>query len=98
MLPASSMSAHTPLPRRLDLSVGGDDGENLGSRRGGGFQRNLRERENRGSPRTTPPDMHLDPYLNSKGSHRVKGDVCRTRPRKAKFLRPPSILFMFFTR
>lgn len=34
MLPAPSMSAHTPLPCRLDLTVGGDDGENLGSRRG----------------------------------------------------------------
>lgn len=34
MLPAPSMSAHTPLPCRLDLTVGGDDGENLGSWRG----------------------------------------------------------------
>lgn len=33
-LPAPSMSAHMPLPCRLDLTVGGDDGENLGSRRG----------------------------------------------------------------
>lgn len=34
MLPAPSMSAHTPLPCQLDLTVGRDDGENLGSWRG----------------------------------------------------------------
>lgn len=34
MLPALSMSAYTPLPRQLDLMVGGNDGENLGSTRG----------------------------------------------------------------
>lgn len=31
-LPAPSVSAHAPLPCRLDLTAGGDDGENLGSR------------------------------------------------------------------
>lgn len=44
LLPGSSMSAHTPLPCRLDLSVGGDDGENLGSRRGADT-RGIRETE-----------------------------------------------------
>lgn len=39
-LPAPSMAAHTPLPRRSDLAAGRDDGENLGSRRGGRIQRN----------------------------------------------------------
>lgn len=36
MLPAYRMSAHMSLPCRLDLSVGGDDEENLGSRGVGG--------------------------------------------------------------
>lgn len=33
-LPAPSVSTHAPLPCWLDLTAGGDDGENLGSRRG----------------------------------------------------------------
>lgn len=46
-LPAPSMSAHAPLPHRLDLTVGGDDGENLASSRRGWvcekrIRRNLR--------------------------------------------------------
>ncbi|KAI9530196.1 hypothetical protein NQZ68_004213 [Dissostichus eleginoides] len=44
-LPAPSMSAHTPLPCRLDLTVGGDDGENLGSRRGVDPEESERQRE-----------------------------------------------------
>lgn len=44
-LPAPSMSAHTPLPCRLDLTVGGDDGENLGSRRGVDPEESERQRK-----------------------------------------------------
>lgn len=44
-LPAPSMSAHTPLPCRLDLTVGGDDGENLGSWRGVDPEESERQRE-----------------------------------------------------
>lgn len=44
-LPAPSVSTHTPLPCRLDLTAGGDDGENLGSRRGVDPEESERQRE-----------------------------------------------------
>ena len=63
-LPAPSMSAHTPLPCRLDLTVGGDDGENLGSRRGVDPEESERQTEAqkltsipRADPWTARPDM-----------------------------------------
>lgn len=49
-LPAPSMSAHTPLPCRLDLTVGGDDGENLGSRRGVDPEESERQSKTNRSP------------------------------------------------
>ncbi|CAK6954198.1 hypothetical protein NQZ68_004213 [Scomber scombrus] len=49
------MSAHTPLPCRLDLTVGGDDGENLGSRRGVDPEESERQRKDREKPRSLPP-------------------------------------------
>lgn len=63
-LPAPSMSAHTPLPCRLDLTVGGDDGENLGSRRGVDPEESERQTEAQkltsipqADPWTARPDM-----------------------------------------
>lgn len=44
-LPAPSVSTHAPLPCRLDLTAGGDDGENLGSRRGVDPEESERQRE-----------------------------------------------------
>lgn len=49
-LPAPSVSTHTPLPCRLDLMAGGDDGENLGSRRGVDPEESERQREAERSP------------------------------------------------
>lgn len=63
-LPAPSMSAHTPLPCQLDLTVGGDDGENLGSKRGVDPEESERQTEAQkltsipqADPRTARPDM-----------------------------------------
>lgn len=66
-LPAPSMSAHAPLPCRLDLTAGGDDGENLGSR----WRLHPEESERLSSPpapagpslRTPCPDMVVESLL-----------------------------------
>lgn len=63
MLPAPSMSAHTPLPCRLDLTVGGDDGENLGSRRGVDPEESERQRKADRSP-----EAYLQPTGRSSDS------------------------------
>lgn len=62
-LPAPSMSAHTPLPCRLDLTAGGDDGENLGSRRGVDPEESERQRE-----ADTSPEAYLQPTGRSSDS------------------------------
>lgn len=62
-LPAPSMSAHAPLPCRLDLTAGGDDGENLGSRRGVDPEESERQRE-----ADTSPEAYLQPTGRSSDS------------------------------
>lgn len=64
MRPAPSMSTHMPLPCWLDLTVGGDDGENLGSRRGVDPEESERRKRQteaclqpQADPRTASPDM-----------------------------------------
>lgn len=65
-LPAPSVSTHAPLPCRLDLTAGGNDGENLGSRRGVDPEESEGQREQRspetaatGAFRIAHPDMVL---------------------------------------
>lgn len=71
-LPAPSVSTHTPLPCRLDLTAGGDDGENLGSRRGVDPEESERQRQAVRSPEPAatggcadnPSDLVLWSLLN----------------------------------
>lgn len=80
-LPAPSVSAHMPLPCRVALTAGGDDGENLGSRRGVDPEESERQTEAERSPepaatggcQDNPSDLVLQSLLHGADLGRGEG-------------------------